>query len=404
MPSIIEQSSFTVPDHLRKLPDPILGISRLYEQDPRSGKIDAGIGVFKGEDGATFVPSAVKQAIAELGAVPTDYLSPTGEEEYLGERAFLQETARIVFGSAAKKLLDERKLAAIGSPGGTGAVAIVLKTFKELSPDLPVVIGVPTWPNHIQIAAKVNIQTIQYPHVENNQYNIDGHVSAIQSAPKDALVLFHTGKTHNPTGMNPTTPGDWRTLARAMNGRLALFDTPYAGFGDDLTRDTEAIRIFMDEGIQVAVAMSYSKNGGIYNKRTGGLLIPMASQADTLELQRLLNSQARTAYSSPPADGEYIMAKVLSSPSLRAQWEKDLAQAAGDLKDRRQLFANELPDYGFVATRQTGLFSMLPLNPGQVTRLQTEHGVYMSSSGRVNFGGIPQDKIPAFATAIKKVL
>ena len=50
-------------EHLEILPDdPILGLAARYAQDPRSQKMDLGVGIYKDAQGRTPVMAAVKQA------------------------------------------------------------------------------------------------------------------------------------------------------------------------------------------------------------------------------------------------------------------------------------------------------------------------------------------------------
>ncbi len=53
---------------------------------------------------------------------------------------------------------------------------------------------------------------------------------------------------------------------------FALFDMAYQGFASgDTNRDAQAIRIFLDDGHQVACAQSFAKNMGLYGQRVGCL-------------------------------------------------------------------------------------------------------------------------------------
>jgi aspartate/tyrosine/aromatic aminotransferase len=397
------QPSFCVPDHQKKQPDPILGLSGSCALDPNPDKIDACVGVYRDSDGRTFTPEAVRKAREILDHGTGDYIGPSGEEEYLGDREYLEETTRLAFGRHADDILSRRRLAAIGTPGGTCAVAMMEDTLKALSPGEPILVGVPTWPNHIAIATARDIPVLTYSHMSDNKYDIEAHLEAIKRSPLHSLVIFHTGRPHNPTGVNPSTEAEWRELARAMEGRRAFFDAPYAGLDRGLGPDTEPVRIFYEEGVPLSVAVSYAKNGGIYKERAGALLCPLSTTEEAIELQRLLNHHARVVYSSPPAFGERLMATVLSSPELFDLWNRELQEAAADLKRRRSAFVEEVPSFDFVV-EQAGLFSMLPLEAEQVKRLQTEYAVYMPLNGRVNFGGIPPKDIVRFAQAVKAVL
>ena len=51
-----------------------------------------------------------------------------------------------------------------------------------------------------------------------------------------------------------------------------LFDMAYQGFATgDTERDAQAIRIFLDDGHQIACAQSFAKNMGLYGQRVGCL-------------------------------------------------------------------------------------------------------------------------------------
>lgn len=394
---------FYVGENERKQPDPILGVSKLLEADPRPGKINAGVGVLKDELGKTYTPSAIEAAwrLMDLGSV--DYLSPSGEEEFLGDRRFLEVSSQMVFGKEGENLLENKRLAAIGTIGGTGAVAVMAQLVKTIAPDAPVVIGTPTWPNHLQIIKESSgLNVITYTQVRKNSFNLDEAVKTIEESLEEAIILFHAGKTHNPTGVNPATLDDWNVIADAVGNRRVLFDTPYIGLGEGLYQDTQAIGLFLNRGIPVAVAVSYAKNCGLYNQRPGALLIPSSNKENARELQRLLNYIARSNYSSPPAFGERLVAKMMSDPTLFSRWQNDLTRITCCLQERRKIFSILLPEFSYIK-EQSGLFGILPVSEEQVLSLRKEFAIYMPVSGRVNFGGITLTQMPQFCAAIKKV-
>ena len=49
-----------------KPPDPLLKIIKMFREDPRTDKVDLGVGVFRDENGATPVMKAVKEAERRL--------------------------------------------------------------------------------------------------------------------------------------------------------------------------------------------------------------------------------------------------------------------------------------------------------------------------------------------------
>jgi aspartate aminotransferase len=385
-------------------PDPILGISARYKKDPREEKIDAGVGVFRMVKDKRWLPFAIREAKNRVDpeANPQGYVSAEGESEWTGIADYLLGTAKVVFGPEAVNLLGKQQLSAVATSGGTGALAIYAEIMRERNPDDSLLISKPTWGPHRAIFGKRKINILEYNHVIDNEYDFESHLDAIKKSPENTRVLFHTGKTHNPSGVNPLEDVHWRTLARNMEGRKAIFDTAYAGFVDGLEEDTKPIRIFMEEGISLAVAFSYSKNAGLYDFRTGVLLIP-SPQDRSLDTQRLENSSLRILDSTAPAPGQNVMEQVYTSPYLREEWNINLRFAASTLRERRELMAKHIPQFDFL-TKQYGLFSFLPLSPGQVERLEKEEAVYMTTDGRVNLGGVQTEDIERLSKAILRIM
>lgn len=386
-------------------PDPILSLAAEFENDSRPNKLNLSIGYLYDPEGKIWTPPAIREAKSRFDNenIVYAYQGPTAPWEWLGHQRYVEQSIRLVFGEHADELIHNGKIAAWGTPGGTNAVSLAAEALAERSPDSRILMSDPTWPNHISIFRSLGLPIITYPHLHSHAYDQDAHLEAIHQSPPNTVVLFHTGEAHNPTGTNPKNSDDWRALAQAMKGRRALFDTAYAGLVDGLEVDTQAIRIFMEEGVPLAAIISYSKNAGLYGLRTGVLMVPASSRKATLDMQRHLNDIARRHYSTPPMEGEWIVGEALSDTQLRSEWNEQLAIAAHDLRLRRWNAVEGLgPDFGFLSN-QAGLFSKLGITPEQTQQLRTEHAVYMAGD-RVNIGGLLPRHIDQFVTAVQAVL
>jgi len=89
-------------------PDGILALMSLYRDDPRAGKIDLGVGVYRDETGATPVMRAVREAERRLHESQTS-------KTYLGlagDTAFNALMIGLVLGEGA----DRTRLRAAGAP------------------------------------------------------------------------------------------------------------------------------------------------------------------------------------------------------------------------------------------------------------------------------------------------
>src|SRR5437868_2544808 len=81
-----------------------------------------------------------------------------------------------------------------------------------------------------------------------------------------SVVLLHAS-CHNPTGAD-LTEGQWRQLLDLFKRRalLPFIDIAYQGLGTGIAEDAFGIRLFCAELPEVAVAVSCSKNFGLYRE------------------------------------------------------------------------------------------------------------------------------------------
>eukprot|EP01045_Picozoa_sp_COSAG04_P005350 COSAG04_NODE_247_length_18901_cov_4.971014_10_plen_97_part_00 len=87
------------------------------------------------------------------------------------------------------------------------------------------------------------------------------------------------------------------------------------------------MRYFESQNIEMMVAQSYSKNFGLYGERIGALSVttndgPEIAQAVQSQLKMIV----RPMYSNPPSNGARIVAHVLSTPELYAEWVRETSQ------------------------------------------------------------------------------
>lgn len=386
-------------------PDAIFGIQLLIKQDKRPGIIDATVGELYDDNGNLYSPSAVDKAAARIGLGNRGYVIAS-KEGWLARPAYVRGSARIVFGKeVAEEMMGEGRLVAVGAPGGTGALNVFTEFLKDQNPDAKILLSDPTWSNHLGIFKRGGFDVNSYPHLKGKEYDLQTHLDAIQKSDPNTIVLLHAGRTHNPTGDNPKSAEEWEMLAKAMKGRFVLWDAAYIGLGEGLEEDTLGIRVFREQGVPIAIALSNSKNGGVYGLRTGLLVMEMQSAEDAVKPQNYLNGIARTIFSNPPSIGEELMGTIYEDPILLQEYVENLREPRSMLQDRRKLLVDVLGrEFDFVE-RQVGLFSLvLPQNPGAVARLRTDNPFYMLNNGRFCFGSVPSKDIPRIAEGIKAVI
>ncbi len=379
--------------------DKILALMQQFREDPRDSKIDLGVGVYKNAEGVTPVMRAVKAAEQKIWQEQTSksYVGLAGDPAYADGMINL-----ILANHVARDTV-----AAVATPGGTGAVRQAFELIRNANPDARVFVSDPTWPNHISILKYLNIETVTYRYfdAESRGVNFDGMIEDLKTAKPGDVVLLH-GCCHNPTGAN-LNETQWKAVIEVLNanGLIPMIDIAYQGFGDGLEEDAAGTRLVASSVPECLIAASCSKNFGIYRERTG-LLMAISQDAGA----RALNQQSlaflnRQNYSFPPDHGARIVSTILNDDALRADWAAELEDVRQGMLGLRQQLADELrrltgsDRFGFLAQHR-GMFSLLGTTPDLVEKMRVDNGIYMVGDSRMNIAGLNTKTIPVLAQAI----
>jgi aspartate aminotransferase len=169
--------------------------------------------------------------------------------------------------------------------------------------------------------------------------------------------------------------------------------------------DVAGSRLVAEQVPEALIAISFSKNLGLYRERVGALITigENAAHADAM-LSHVLQI-ARSIYSMPPDHGAAIAAHIFSNPALKEEWIGELTAMRTRIADMRGLLAQELRkatgngSFDFIRT-QRGMFSLLGVSPQVVERLRDKHHIYMIADSRMNLAGIMPHNAAYVAEAI----
>ena len=380
--------------------DKILQLIAMFREDPRTDKIDLGVGVYKDATGLTPVMRAVKAAEKQLWETEKTK-TYTG---LAGEPAYNSAMVGMILGAGYAD-----RAASVATPGGTGAIRQALELIKMASPQATVWISAPTWPNHPSIIKYLGMKMAEYRYFDAETRGVDfaGVLDDLAKVAEGDVVLLH-GCCHNPTGANLNAE-QWAQVVELLVARKAipLVDLAYQGFGDGLEEDAAATRLVAAKFPEVLIAASCSKNFGIYRERTG-ILIALTSADRKAVVQGNLNFLNRQNYSFPPDHGARLVTMILEDAALCADWKAELEEVRLNMLSLRKQLADELRKatnsdrFDFVADHR-GMFSRLGLTEAQVNILREEHGIYMVGDSRINIAGLNSKTVPVLAAAIAKV-
>ena len=379
--------------------DKILMLMQMYREDPREQKIDLGVGVYKNAEGVTPIMRAVKAAEQKWWEEETTK-AYTG---LAGDPAFADAMIGLVLGDAVPR----DSVAAVATPGGTGAVRQAFELVKMANPSARVHVSDPTWPNHLSILKYLGVEAVPYRYFDEATCAVDfaGMMEDLERVEAGDVVLLH-GCCHNPTGANLNLT-EFKAVIELMNakGALPMIDIAYQGFGDGLDVDALATREVASSCPETLIAASCSKNFGIYRERTGLLMAVSQDAAKQKAAQGNLAYLNRQNYSFPPDHGARLVTLVLNDDSLRADWQAELEEVREGMLGLREQLAREMQRltgsdrYGFIAQHR-GMFSRLGLSPEIVETLRKDHGIYMVGDSRINIAGLNKATVPILAKAI----
>jgi aromatic-amino-acid transaminase len=389
--------------------DPILGLNEQFASDPNPNKVNLGVGVYYDENAKLPLLECVKAAEQQMA----EAAKPRGYLPIDGIAAYDSAVQGLVFGSFAEgqALLKDKRVATVQALGGTGGLKVGADFLKQLNPAAKVLISAPSWENHRALFTRAGFEVAEYAYYDAQARGIDfaGMKAALNAAPAGTVVVLHAC-CHNPTGYD-LTPAQWDEVVAIVKARglVPFLDMAYQGFGAGIVEDGAAVRKFVAAGGDLFIATSFSKSFSLYGERVGALSVVCASAEEAARVLSQLKIVIRTNYSNPPTHGAQIVATVLSTPALRAQWEDELAAMRVRIKAMRTALVDKLAaagvkeDFGFIAQQQ-GMFSYSGLNAAQMQRLRSEFGVYGVDSGRICVAALNRRNLDAVVAAIARVL
>ncbi len=380
--------------------DALLALIKLHNADPRTDKIDLGVGVYRTGQGETPVFGAVKAAEKKLVETQDSkaYLGPEGD------MGFVEALMPYIFGKDAPKLGG--RIDGMQTPGGTGSLRLALAMVKRAGAKR-IVVGKPSWPNHAQICKDLGLEVSEFNHASpDGTADMAALREAISGAQAGDVLMLH-GCCHNPTGID-YSQGEWDEIAGLLSDSpmLPIIDLAYQGLGHGMEEDAYGVRRILVAVPEAIICYSCDKNFGLYRDRVGALYVMMAQPEQLPAAMSNGHALARANWSQPPDHGGAAVRLILEDDKLTAQWLDELDQ----MRERMRQMRAKLAAAGVAGSidltplgRQNGLFSIVGLTNEQVLAIREKHGVYMAGSSRINIAGLTAGNIDKFIDAVADV-
>ncbi|MES2772364.1 MAG: aromatic amino acid transaminase, partial [Pseudomonadota bacterium] len=290
--------------------DPILGLNESFNADPRSNKVNLGVGVYFDENGKIPLLNAVK--IAEKARLES--MPPRGYQPIEGAVAYNQAVQNLLFGQdpAAVALVQAGRVLTVQALGGTGALKVGADYLKQLQPDATVYISDPSWENHRALFEAAGFPVDVYPYYDAATRGVDAVAmqAKLSTLAAGSIIVLHAC-CHNPTGADLSAV-EWQAIIEIIRARrlIPFIDMAYQGFADSISEDALALNLFVASGLNFFVSSSFSKSFSLYGERVGALSVVTDNQNETACVLSQIKRVIRTNYSNPPLHGGKVVATV----------------------------------------------------------------------------------------------
>jgi aspartate/tyrosine/aromatic aminotransferase len=386
--------------------DGILGLMAKFRADPAAGKVDLGVGVFRDLSGNTPILACVRRAEQQVLAAQTTktYVAAAGREE------FNSAVEAMVLGLEHAARRDGR-VHTVQTPGGCGALRVGAELIRVASPAVTVHVSDPTWGNHMPLLGNSGLKLARYPYYDAtaHQLRFDAMLERLERVPAGDVVLIHAC-CHNPTGAD-LNRAQWEAVTGVLERRrlIPFLDMAYQGFGASLEADAEGVRYVTQRLPESLIAVSYSKNLGLYRERVGAIITIGENAERAAAVQSHVLQIARGIYSMPPDHGAAIAARIFLDAELKQAWIVELDAMRTRITDMRALLGEHLraatgdKSFDFIRT-QRGMFSLLGVSSAVVDRLREQHHIYMLQDSRMNLAGVMPHNAAYVAEAVAKCI
>nr|BBA45751.1 glutamate oxaloacetate transaminase, mitochondrial-like [Pachyrhynchus infernalis] len=395
-------------DHVELAPpDAIFGVTEGWKKDKNSKKVNVGVGAYRDDSGKPYILPSVRKAEEKIFNQKMNHAYVLQD----GHHEFCKLAAELAFGKDSCVLQNNLNVTA-QSVSGTGALrlgaAFLAKFFQG---NKVIYFPKPTWGNHKNIFAAEGFEGkfYRYYDAETIGLNFRGMREDISKIPEKSVILFHA-VAHNPTGIDPTMD-EWKEITYICKKRklLVFFDMAYQGFASgDTEKDAAAVRLFVDDGHEIILAQSFSKNMGLYGQRVGTVTILTSCEEEQEKVLSQMKAIILGMYMCPPIHGPRIVAEILGNPIPRSEWLKDLKGMADRIISARKALVDNLKKAGSTKnwdhiTKQIGMFCYTGLTPDQVKKISKEHSIYLTADGRISVAGVGTKNVEYLAHAMHTV-
>lgn len=305
----------------------------------------------------------------------------------------------------------------IATPGGTGAVSIVLSDILEINETL--ILPDIAWGSYALMAKDKGLHILQYEMFEENHFNIQSLKNCVNAllGKQNRICLVINDPCHNPTGYSMTQQ-EWEEVIAFLNEAskttpiVLLNDIAYIDYSYDLAHSRDYMKNFdaISENVLVVIAFSCSKTMTSYGLRCGAAVICGKEKQSVEEAEIVLEKSARAIWSNIPnaamENFTEVTTQKLDEFLNEKQYYIDL------LQERSNIFIQEAKACGLALyPYKEGFFVTIQVSDNELKNSYHEalmknhiYTVSVSKGIRVAICSLSREKAKGLAKKMKEIL
>ena len=370
--------------------------------------INATVGALYDDDGELIVLKSVESIMKSLPAKSYAAYAPIA-----GTPAFKRAIAKAAFGDYEPKSY----VAAVGTPGGTGARRNVIANYSQ--PGDKILTHSWHWAPYKSIAGELYRGIERFDMFDGEgRFNIEDFGYRVKKLTRNQehLVIILNTPANNPTGYS-LHMDDWYGVKRVLDEvpeekKIALvLDAAYIDFAGE----PEEVRKFLPvidnlrTNILPVIAYSASKTFTLYGARCAAMICLAYSPEAAEEFVKVNSFSARATWSNSPRAPQEVIERIYADEKLLAEVESERAKARDMLLARGRAFEKAAAECGLeIVPFSAGFFVTVPCSePDELCRRLNEKNVFLiplDKGVRVSLASSSEDKCRRLPALIREAM
>lgn len=371
--------------------------------------VDATIGSLYNENGEFVAFHTVFENYDRLSASTKGAYAAS----FRGNPSFRERVKEWTIGQAKSNL----KSSVIATPGGTGAVSIVMSDILETNET--VILPNIAWGSYLLMAKDKGLNVLQYEMFEEDHFNLASLKACVNAlvGKQNRICVVINDPCHNPTGYT-MTHAEWKAVIAFLNEVsqttpvVILNDIAYIDYAYDLNTSRDYMKLFdeISENVMVIIAFSTSKTLTSYGLRCGAAVICAQKEESVREAEIVMEKSARAIWSNIPNAAMENFTQVTTTYLDAFLQEK---QGYIDLlKQRSEIFVQEAQACGLeLYPYKEGFFVTIKIEDNECKNLYHEalmkqhiYTVSVNHGIRVAICSLSVEKTKGLASKMKAIL